>query len=493
MALPCQQLKKQSQKMSSTNKGRHPVFCLIFSSTPLFFTIFLQPKVKQLPIISVRVCKGKNKKGSQIITQRRRAVNGREMGMKAMKIILLLLVTTVYTTSCWAVENAADKEKMDEQIVVQGNTEFALALFTKLRAEEGNLFFSPYSISTALAMTYAGAKGQTETQMAQALRFPTSPVVPDRRQFASAFGKIIKDLNSRGKKGSYELTVANALWGQKGYGFLEEFLEIIETKYEGRLSEVNFVTAAEMARNKINTWVEKKTKGKIRNLIARGVLNSMTRLVLTNAIYFKGNWASQFEKKRTRPAPFTLIGGDKIDVPMMNKTEKFGYMETEDFQGLELPYVDNELSMIIFLPKANDGLADFEKTLSTENLLQWLGRLRKRKVIVSIPKFRMTSQFSLASVLKSMGMTDAFMPNMADFSGMNGKRDLFISAVIHKAYVDVNEEGTEAAAATGITIGATSIGPRQPVFRADHPFLFLIRDNQTGSILFLGRVMNPKA
>ncbi len=433
--------------------------------------------------------------------------------MRTTKCVFMLLVVTGYAIGCWAVENVAEKEtcselvelKTDEQIVVQGNNEFALALFAELRTEKGNLFFSPYSISTALAMAYAGARGETEVQMARALYFPTRPkVVPkdynrpirqgwEQERFASAFGMIIKDLNDRGQKGGYELTVANALWGQQGYGFLTEFLELIQTNYDGKLIELDFVTATETARNTINTWVEEKTKEKIKNLIAQGVLNSMTRLVLTNAIYFKGNWASQFEKQRTNDAPFTLAGGEKVDVAMMNQTEEFGYMETEDFQVLELPYVNNELSMIIFLPKQTDGLAEFEKTLTAENLSQWLGGLRNRKVIVSIPKFKMTSQFSLASVLKSLGMTDAFVPNVADFSGINGKRDLFISAVIHKAYVDVNEEGTEAAAATGVVMGATSIGPRQtPVFRADHPFLFLIRDNLSGSILFIGRMTNPK-
>jgi serpin B len=218
----------------------------------------------------------------------------------------------------------------------------------------------------------------------------------------------------------------------------------------------------------------------------------MTRLVLTNAIYFKGNWARQFEKDKTKDALFTLVDGEKVDAAMMNQTAEFGYLETESFQGIELPYVDDELSMIIMLPKEFDGLDELEKTLTVENLSKWLSKLYTREVVVSVPKFKMTSQFGLASVLKSMGMTDAFS-SKANFSGINGKRDLFISAVIHKAYVDVNEEGTEAAAATAITMKLTSVMPsRIPVFRADHPFLFLIRDNHSGSILFIGRVMNPK-
>jgi serpin B len=424
--------------------------------------------------------------------------------MKAMKCVFTLLVVIATTAGCFGADTTTARGKTEE-VVVEGNNRFALELYEKLREQKGNLFFSPYSISAALAMTYAGARGETEAQMARVMHFPSGPkVLPkdydgpvqqgwDREQFHSAFGAIIKDLNAKGEKGNYELSVANALWGQKGYGFLAEFLELIEAKYGGKLNEVDFIAATEAARQTINAWVEKETKEKIKNLIQKGVLDALTRLVLTNAIYFKGNWARQFEEDKTKEAPFTLISGEKINVPMMNQTAEFNYMETEDFQGLELPYVDDELSMIILLPRKTDGLSSLEKMLSVENLSDWLGKLGKRKVIVSVPKFRMTSQFSLAGVLRQMGMTDAFSAK-ADFSGMNGKRDLFISAVVHKAYVDVNEEGTEAAAATWVTMRLTSVRPEQiPVFRADHPFLFLIRDNHSGSILFFGRVMNPAA
>jgi serpin B len=421
--------------------------------------------------------------------------------MKAIKRISVLLTALIVSTSSCAMGSTAEKENMNTKIIVEGNNKFALELFAKLQNSKGNLFFSPYSISTALAMTCAGARSQTESQMADVLHFPISDSrrtdsesksLLDRQQFAADFGKIIKGLNERGQKGAYTLTIANALWGQKGYGFLEGFLKLVEN-YDGQLNEVDFQRVAETARNTINAWVEKKTNGKIKNLIGPGVLDSMTRLVLTNAIYFKGNWARQFEKKRTQDAPFTLADGQKTNVPMMNQKAEFGYMETDTFQALEMPYVDDELSMVILLPKKSNALDEFEKTLTPDNLSQWLAKIYKQEVIVFVPKFKMTSQFSLASVLQSMGMTDAFSSN-ADFSGMDGKRDLFISAVIHKAYVDVNEEGTEAAAATGVVMRLTSIGPNPiPVFRADHPFLFLIRDNLTGSILFIGRVANPKA
>ncbi len=427
--------------------------------------------------------------------------------MKAISYVFVLLFVTAIASGA----SAKIEVKEGERAIVEGNNNFALQLYANLKAREGNLFFSPYSISTALAMTYAGARGQTETQMARVLRFPMEPYKAldtdnqgrpfyrmerrpmSRERIAAAFGSLQKSLTAESRKGNYELSVANALWGQKDYGFLQEFLELIKINFEGGLNEVDFIRAAESARRTINTWVGQKTKDKIKNLIPKGVLNGLTRLVLTNAIYFKGNWASQFKKDRTKDAQFTLAGGEKVDVPMMNQTADFNYMETEDFQGLELPYMDNELSMIILLPKRVGSLAEFEKTLTSKNFSQWLSKLRKRKVIVSVPKFKMTSQFRLADVLKSMGMTDAFVPDVADFSGMNGKKDLFIWAVIHKAYVDVNEEGTEAAAATGVVVGVTSVGPTKiPVFRADHPFLFLIRDNRSGSILFIGRVMNPK-
>ncbi|MCK4293245.1 MAG: serpin family protein [Planctomycetes bacterium] len=431
--------------------------------------------------------------------------------MKANKCLLILGILAGTVLGCFAGERAAPSENRNTKAVVEGNNKFALALYAKLRAQEGNLFFSPYSISTALAMTYAGARGKTAAQMAQTLRFPMEPykTLDSNNQgrpfyqieekgmsvehLAAAFGELQKGLKADPKKKGYELSVANALWGQEGYEFLDEFLELVEANYDGRLGEVDFAGATETARKTINAWVEKKTKDKIKELLKPGVLNRLTRLVLTNAIYFKGNWDSQFKKAATQPAPFTLTDGKKVNVPMMNQTEKFKYAEAESFQALELPYVDNELSMVILLPKETDGLSELEKTFTAKNLSEWLKKLQKRKVIVSVPKFKMTSQFSLAAVLKSMGMTDAFVPDAADFSGINGRKDLFISAVIHKAFVEVNEEGTEAAAATGVVIGVTSMPARPPVFRADHPFLFLIRDNRTDSILFVGRVMNPKA
>lgn len=379
----------------------------------------------------------------------------------------------------------SDVGKADKKVVVRGNNAFALDLYATLKDLDGNLFFSPYSISTALAMTYAGTRGNTQAQMARVFHFDL-----DQEDLHPAFRVLINQLNAQGKRRGYQLNIANALWGQKGYRFLKEFLDLTRTNYGAVLNEVDFTSEAarEVARRRINTWVEKQTKGKIKDLIKPGILNELTRLVLTNAIYFKGDWASQFEEEQTKLSPFTVRVDKKIDVPMMCQSGDFKFMEEAGFQMLELPYVENELSMVVLLPKKMDGLAELEDSLTADNLKEWLGSLREQRVNVYLPKFKITSEFRLDKTLKSMGMTDAFSPE-ADFSGMTGDTDLFISAVLHKAFVDVNEEGTEAAAATGVVMEMCV----SPVlfFRADHPFIFLIRDTRSGSILFLGRLMNP--
>ena len=380
----------------------------------------------------------------------------------------------------------ADVPEAPEKTLISGNSAFALDLYAKLREQEGNLFFSPYSISTALAMTYAGARANTERQMAQVLHFDLP-----QEKLHPAFRKLIERMNAQGKESGYQLSVANALWAQKDYQFLRAFLNTTTTNYGAGLKQVDFVKATEAARKTINDWVEKRTEGKIKQLIKPGILGALTRLVLTNAIYFKGNWERQFEKKDTRDSPFTVARDKEVAVPMMSQKGQFAYGETERVQFVELPYVENELSMIILLPKELDGLADLERSLTPRGLKEWLEGLSKKDVVVEVPRFKLTTQFRLKEVLTAMGMTDAFSVKLADFSGMTGDRDLFISAVIHKAFVDVNEEGTEAAAATAVVMKLRAAPMPPKVFRADHPFLFLIRDNQSGSILSMGRVVNP--
>jgi serpin B len=403
-----------------------------------------------------------------------------------MKHLLhLTLVALVMTTM---IGRPADiKAANDIKSLAGGNTAFALNLYARLKTTDGNLFFSPYSISTCLAMTYAGARGDTAAQMAQTLHFDTNQI-----QLASSFGELQKQLNNEQEKKGIELNIANGLWGQKDYPFLPAFLNVAKQSYGANLKQVDFHTHAETARIEINDWVSDKTKAKITDLIQPGVLDPMTRLVLVNAIYFKGRWASEFEKQNTRKLPFTVSSAQKIEVPLMSRTADFRYAEVEGLQLLELPYAGDDLSMVVLLPRELDGLKGVEDQFNKQTLDRWLAQAREQKVAVFLPKFKMAAQFSLAKPLAEMGMTDAFSRN-ANFSGMDGERDLFISAVVHKAFVDVNEEGTEAAAATGVVMRSMAVMmPRPtPIFRADHPFIFLIRDNHSGSILFLGRLVDP--
>ena len=376
-------------------------------------------------------------------------------------------------------------EESDVKTLVDGNTKFAFDLYAKLKEKEGNLFFSPYSISTALAMTYAGARGNTEKQMAEVLHF----ILKDD-SLHSAFLELQTQLNAVQEKGEIELSIANSIWGQEGYDFLKEFLDIINEYYQGKVKLVDFIEACENARNQINEWVEQKTKDKIKELIKPGILNPLTRLVLVNAIYFKGKWEKEFEKKLTKDTPFWLTPEDSIHCPMMQQKGSFNYCENDSLQILELPYLGDDLSMIVLLPREVDGLKKLENCLTIDNLNKWMN-VSYQEIKVYLPKFKITSGFSLGKTLYDMGMTDAFIPYKADFSGMNGSKELFISKVIHKAFVDVNEEGTEAAAATAVVM-LKAVAPKQPiVFRADHPFVFLIRDNHSGSVLFLGRMVDP--
>jgi serpin B len=381
-------------------------------------------------------------------------------------------------------ESAAKKE------VVKGNNQFAFDLYAKLKEEKGNLFFSPYSISSALAMTYLGARGDTASQMAKVLHFPT-----EQDKLHPFFSAITTELTSTSQKG-LQISIANALWGQKGYKFLDAFTESVRKFYGAGFQEVDFQKDSEAARQTINKWIEEQTKDKIKEPIKPGVLDPATRLVLANAIYFKGNWLRPFDKNFTREANFTVTEKEKVRVLMMCvpkedvEKHKFRYAETTDVQVLELPYSGNRVSMVVLLPKKVDGLAELEKSLSNETLQKLLSGLapcKEMELEVYLPKFKITSGFRLDSALKNMGMTDAFSSDKADFSGMTAAEKLFISAVLHQAFVDVNEEGTEAAAATTVFFRCLS-----SEFRADHPFLFLIRDNVSESILFIGRLVKPE-
>lgn len=409
-----------------------------------------------------------------------------------MKPLLFAITFCLVLQRAFAVAQSTPSSTTDRAAVVEGNNAFAVALYDQLRSRDGNLFFSPESISTALAMTYAGARGETASEMAETLHF-TLP--PDRLH--PAMGALLGDLNA--PHDGYKLRVANALWAQQGYVFRDEFLNLMKSDYGAGFNTVDFKGAPEASRITINQWVQQKTEDKIKDLLPPGAISGTTKLVLTDAIYFKGDWQAQFDKAQTKDEEFHLSAERKMAAPLMHREDRFNYFNGGTFQALEIPYKSTELSMIVFLPNEVSGLPALEASLTAMNMRQWLGQLRPAsKVILTIPKFKMTREFLLRDTLVEMGMPLAFRDGPADFTGMTGdtNRRLFISAVIHKAYIDVNEEGTEAAAATAVVMrGATAMAPGfrpQPIiFRADHPFLLLIRDNRSGGILFMGRLTDP--
>ena len=397
--------------------------------------------------------------------------------MKRLLALALSVLTSALTTF-------GESSPADIQKVVVGNTAFATDLYAKLKNQPGNLFFSPYSISTALAMTYAGARGNTATQMANVLHFS----VPQERLHPS-FAALEAELNAVQKKGKVQLSVANSLWPQKGYPFRPEYLGLVKQYYGSNISPLDYEHATEAARKTINDWVERKTNRKITDLIKPGVLDSMTRLVLANAIYFKGNWASQFDSKETEEERFLVAADKSVKCKLMHRTRTYAYAETPELQVLELSYARGDLSTVVLLPRRIDGFGTLEAQLAPAKLAEWTQALREYEVMVSLPKFKLTREFSLKETLIAMGMADAFSGN-ADFSGMERSRGFFVSTMVHKAFVDVNEQGTEAAAATAV-VRPLGMAPEPVVFRADHPFIFLIQDKQNGSILFMGRVTDP--
>ncbi len=373
--------------------------------------------------------------------------------------------------------------------LVEANTAFALQLYGKLRSTGGNLALSPYSISSALAMTYAGARGDTARQMEQTLHFDQSKTGLHER-----FGRL--DAALKAAQGSNELSIANSLWPQAKYPFREEFLNLLKRDYGATVTPLNYEREAEPARVTINQWVDDKTRHKIAEIIGPGVLNALTRMVLVNAIYFKGTWATPFPESATQPDKFYAQPDTAFTVPFMHERDHFRYGENDQLQVLALPYIGRQLEMVILLPRLRDGIGPLESSLTPASLAAWTSGMRNQQVNVALPRFKMSSGFSLAQALKAMGLNDAFDPSRADFSGMDGRAHwLYLSAVLHKAYVEVNEKGTEAAAATAVVVGARAVRIQEPPreFRADHPFLFLIRDSTTGSILFMGRVAKPEA
>jgi len=385
-----------------------------------------------------------------------------------------------------------DVNPSEQALLVEGNSAFAFELYQALKEEEGNLFYSPHSISVALAMTYAGARNQTAEQMAATLKF-----MLEQDRLHPAFNWLDAELAKRGegaegKDGEgFRLNIVNAIWGQKDYTFLSDFLDVLAENYGAGLRILDFINETEQSRLAINQWISDQTEGRIEDLIPQGAIDALTRLVLTNAIYFNAAWEYPFNEDMTADGPFYLLDGGQVSVPMMKQTEAFGYTEGEGYQVVELQYDGNELSMVVLLPEAGNFEA-FEEGLQAQQVYDIISGLQTTGVTLTMPKFEFDSEFSLKDTLAEMGMPIAFSGE-ADFSGMTGNRELFISDVVHKAFVAVDEAGTEAVAATTVIMPG-SAEPEPPVeVTIDHPFIFLIRDIETGAILFVGRVMNPGA
>ncbi|WP_437336925.1 serpin family protein [Sorangium sp. So ce394] len=395
---------------------------------------------------------------------------------------------------------ASDKQRIstpdvppeDKTALVSGNSAFALDLYQQLREEPGNVFYSPYSISTALAMTWAGAKGETETAMADTLRFGLG-----QDKLHPAFNWIDQELESRGQGAQgadgegFRLNVVNALWGQIGYGFEAPFLDTLALNYGAGMRVVDFVGHKQEAVDLINGWVSDQTEGKIEKLVPIDAITAETVLVLTNAIYFNAAWRTPFEPTATADGPFEKADGTEVTVPLMHASLEMPYAEGEGYQAVAMPYDGDELSMVIVLP-AKGTLDAFEASLDAAKVDGIVGAMSEHLVETTMPKFKFEYELSLKKTLEAMGMEIAFTSGVADFTGINAEGQPYIQDVLHKAFVGVNEAGTEAAAATAVIVGDES-APVPASLALVNPFLFLIRDNATGSLLFVGRVADPSA
>lgn len=419
----------------------------------------------------------------------------------AVCLVVLLCVTfagctgteDVVSDQIRAPENSEQSIESIEN-VTDANNLFAFDLYKKLASEspdsDANIFCSPLSLSSAFALTYEGAKGETAEEIRSVFYFPESI-----ETLRDGYLRINEGINTEDP--GYDLQIANALWAEKTYPFIDDYITAAEKYYSANTTNLDFISRPEESRLIINTWAEENTRGRIKDLIPEGAMSPLTRLVITNAIYFKGTWTTQFDQNRTYNTSFHTRSGTSVTVDMMQKTDEdalFGYTETDDLQVLVMPYdheSKKELSMVVLLPIEND-LKAAEKGLNTGTLADFGNSLEVQQVRVYFPKFTLETEYSLSDTLTEMGMPTAFS-DAADFSDMDGTQYLYISDVVHKAYVDVNEEGTEAAAATAVMMSGKGLAEEEPipVFRADHPFIFLIQDNETGMILFIGRVSSP--
>jgi serpin B len=381
----------------------------------------------------------------------------------------------------------------DLERLADGNTQFTFDLYQQIQSQPGNLFYSPYSISSALAMTYAGAEGSTAEEMAATLRF-----LLDQENLHPAFNALDQKLDSlaelevpKDQGDPFQLNIANAIWGQQDFHFEDDFLDLLAENYGAGLRLLDYISQPEESRLAINQWVSDETKEKIQDLIPQGGITNDTRLVLSNAIYFKATWLEPFNENLTEEGIFYGLDDEEIPAQMMKTGQdaSFRYLKEDGYQVVELPYIGNQVSMLVVVPDQG-RFEEFEDQFSVEELNRILDGISYSPVVLTFPKFEFETEISLASTLAAMGMPTAFS-DAADFSGMTGAKDLFISDVFHKAFVSVDEEGTEAAAATAVVMSITSM-PESPIeLTVDRPFLFLIREHETGTVLFMGRVVNP--
>lgn len=368
--------------------------------------------------------------------------------------------------------------------VIDGNNEFAWDLYRAAAAAPGNLFFSPFSISAALGMTYAGAAGSTADQMRSTLAIQTSDA-----EFHTQFGALIRDLSGEKRGRGYQLLVANRLFVQAGMQLQSEFATINADDYAAPAEALDFNQQPDAARDRINAFVKQRTADKIPELMAPGTPGAGTALVAVDAIYFNASWAERFDPNATTPQPFRLASGDSVSVPMMSHEGHYGFASDDATSVIELPYQDDELSLVVLLPKDQTDLATLEASLDRDRVNAWIGQLNRQELTLTLPKFELASELPAKSLLQSLGMTVPFESG-ADFSKMfEPAQDVYIDDVIHKAYVKVDERGTEAAAATAVTIKTVSAALP---FVIDHPFVYFVRDRLTGAILFIGRLEDPR-
>jgi serpin B len=422
---------------------------------------------------------------------------------KSYQFLSALLVMSTLLAACDGAPEQVTKSNLirekspsvagnDLQTLVDGNNTFALDVYQSLHSESGNLILSPFSMSLALAMTYAGARGQTAAQMEEVLHFTQGQEKTHTAFNALDLALESDPINLDKDQEPLKLNIANGVWAEQTYAFLPEFLDVIALNYGAGIHLADFVNNFDQERKGINDWVSDKTEDRINDLLPDGSVSGDTRMVLVNAIYFKADWLNQFDADSTYDAAFHLLDGTEITTPTMND-HRFGipYMEGNGYKAIELVYAGETAAMDIILP--DEGTFEtFESSFNKDVYDEIINGLQPSDSIsISLPKFEFTKDFGLAGVLTDMGMTDAFDRSAADFSGMTGKKDLFISDVIHKAFVAVDEEGTEAAAATAVIMETAGAMMPDASFIADRPFLFIIRDTVSGQILFIGRVLNP--